>query len=133
MVMSKSLSEKGLRETGTVLLPRFDAAGLVTAVVQNVADGEILMLAHVNREALDKTLETGFAHFWSRSRQSLWMKGETSGNRLAIQEIRIDCDQDALVFKVVLEGDAACHTGAKSCFYRKVVKQGAGVLLVPLR
>ncbi len=107
-------------EAGTQFAPRFDANGLVTGVVQDVDNGDILMLAHMNQEAIDKTLETGKAWFWSRSRQSLWMKGETSGNTLDVREILVDCDQDALVLKVTLEGSGACHTGARSCFYRTV-------------
>jgi phosphoribosyl-AMP cyclohydrolase len=107
------------RETGTVLDPKYDAAGLVTAVVTDHASGELLMVAHMNAEALDHTLVTGEAHFWSRSRGSLWRKGETSGNILSVAEIRIDCDQDAIWLRVKASGPA-CHTGERSCFYRVV-------------
>jgi phosphoribosyl-AMP cyclohydrolase len=102
--------------------PKFDAGGLVTAVVTSAEDGGLLMLAHMNAEALSLTLATGIAHFWSRSRRQLWKKGETSGNFLRVVEVRTDCDQDAVWLKVHVEGDgAACHTGRRSCFYRRVV------------
>src|SRR5688500_15920386 len=97
--------------------PRFDASGLLTAVAVDADSGAVLMLAHMDAEALAKTRETGFAHFRSRSRGRLWMKGETSGHTLRVIEIRIDCDQDALVLRVEPAGPA-CHTGAVSCFYR---------------
>ncbi len=105
------------REQGTVLEPKLDASGLICAVVQDAATLELLMVAWMNREALDLTLASGIAHFYSRSRSSLWKKGETSGNTLAVREIRVDCDQDALVLLVEPAGPA-CHTGARSCFYR---------------
>ena len=97
--------------------PKFDAAGLLSAVAVDAASGEVLMLAHMDAEALAKTRETGFAHFHSRSRGRLWMKGEDSGNTLRVIEIRVDCDQDAIVLRVEAAGPA-CHTGARSCFYR---------------
>lgn len=99
--------------------PRFDANGLIAAVCVDAGDGTILMVAHMNREALDLTLESGFAHFWSRSRQKLWKKGESSGNVLFLVEMLVDCDQDCLVLKVEANGPA-CHTNARSCFYRRV-------------
>ena len=99
-----------------MFLPKFDA-GLVSALVQHAETGEILMFAFMDREALDKTRETGLAHFHSRSRGRLWMKGESSGHVLRVQQILVDCDQDALVVKALPEGPA-CHTGARSCFYR---------------
>ena len=108
-----------LRETGLVLDPKYDAAGLITAVATNRTTGEMLMLAHMNAEALRLTVETGDAHFWSRSRNSLWRKGETSGHVLRVHDIRIDCDQDA-VWLIVDPAGPACHTGARSCFYRRV-------------
>lgn len=109
------------RETGTVFMPRFDANGLMGAIVADAASGEVLMFAFMNEAALARTLETGEAHFWSRSRQSLWRKGETSGNVLRVVEMRTDCDQDCLLLRVTIAGDgAACHTGRKSCFYRRV-------------
>ena len=107
------------REEGSALLPKWDAAGLVTAVATDVATGELLMLAHMNAEALERTLETREAHFWSRSRGRLWRKGEESGNVLRVVEVRIDCDQDAVWLKVEPAGPA-CHTGRRSCFYRRV-------------
>ena len=107
------------RETGTLLDLKYDAAGLVTAVVTDHASGELLMVAHMNREALDRTLSTGEAHFWSRSRQALWRKGETSGNVLRVEELRVDCDQDAIWVRATAAGPA-CHTGARSCFYRRI-------------
>ena len=98
-------------------MPKFDANDLLSAVVQHADNGEVLMVAFMNREALEKTRETGLAHFHSRSRGRLWMKGETSGHVLRVRQILVDCDQDALVLKAVPEGPA-CHTGARSCFYR---------------
>ncbi|MFW6381144.1 MAG: bifunctional phosphoribosyl-AMP cyclohydrolase/phosphoribosyl-ATP diphosphatase HisIE [Bacillota bacterium] len=97
----------------------FDEQGLLPAVLQDSETGEVLMVAYMNRTALNKTLDTGKAHFWSRSRQKLWLKGETSGNFQYIQEIRLDCDGDTLLLKVKPAGPA-CHTGHKSCFYRRV-------------
>ena len=107
------------RETGSVLDPKYDAAGLMTAVVTHVDTGEVLMLAHMNAEALALTLQTKEAYFWSRSRAALWKKGETSGNILTLIEIRIDCDQDAVVLKCRPAGPA-CHIGEASCFYRRI-------------
>ncbi len=115
-----TLENKSELETGNVLAPRFNADGLITAIAQDVATGEILMLAYMNAQALQKTIETGKSHFWSRSRQELWLKGETSGNILFVEDILTDCDQDAILLKVRLEGKGACHTGKYSCFYRKV-------------
>ena len=105
------------REGGSTFLPNFDSAGLLSAVVQHAETGEILMFAFMDREALDKTRETGLAHFHSRSRGRLWMKGESSGHVLRVRQVLVDCDQDALVLKALPEGPA-CHTGARSCFYR---------------
>ncbi len=118
-----TLSDKQQLEQGSILAPRFDANGLLTAIVQDHSSDEILMLAHMNEEALQKTIETKQSHFWSRSRQELWLKGETSGNILHVKEILTDCDQDAILLKVRLEGTGACHTGVRSCFYRKVDDQ----------
>ena len=112
-------ANKSEREEGTTFAPRFDASGLLTAVVTDAADGALLMVAHMNEEALRLTLATGIAHYWSRSRKSLWKKGETSGNFQRVVELRVDCDQDALWLKVEVAGDGAtCHTGRRSCFYR---------------
>lgn len=114
-------SDKAALEEGCVFTPRFDRDGLVTAVVTDAGDGALLMLAHMNDDALRLTLETGIAHFWSRSRGALWKKGETSGNLLHVAEMRTDCDQDAVWLKVSVGGhDATCHTGRRSCFYRSV-------------
>lgn len=107
------------RELGTAFQPKFDAQGLLSAVAVDASSGEVLMLAHMDGEALEKTRETGHAHFHSRSRGRLWMKGESSGHVLRVLEIRVDCDQDALVLLVRPEGPA-CHTGAASCFYRRL-------------
>ena len=107
-------------ETGNLLRPKYDSSGLITAVVTDDATGELLMLAHMNAEALQMTQQSGVAHFYSRSRQRLWKKGETSGNILSVTEMRIDCDQDALWIKAVPAGPA-CHTGQTSCFYRRIV------------
>lgn len=109
-------------EEGTVFAPRFDAAGLVTVVTVEAGSNDVLMLAHMNAEALSLTLETGIAHYWSRSRGKLWKKGETSGELQQVVELRTDCDQDALVMVVNQTGrGAACHTGRKSCFYRRAI------------
>ncbi|MFN3468794.1 MAG: phosphoribosyl-AMP cyclohydrolase [Novosphingobium sp.] len=114
-----STDNSACREQGTRFMPRFDAAGLLTAVAVDHRTGRLLMLAHMNAEALDRTLETGLAHFFSRSRGRLWMKGESSGHVLRIVEIRVDCDQDALELRVEAAGPA-CHTMAPSCFYRRI-------------
>jgi phosphoribosyl-AMP cyclohydrolase len=111
-------------EEGTTFAPRFDAHGLITAVAQE-ATGRLLMVAHMNAEALARTIETGEAHYYSRSRKALWKKGETSGEVQRIIKIGVDCDQDTLLLIVEQTGrGAACHTGRKSCFYR-VLKDGA--------
>lgn len=107
-------------EEGNILSPRYDANGLIAAIAQDIETKEILMLAWMNEEALQKTIGTGEAHYWSRSRQELWHKGATSGNIQHVSEIRIDCDQDAVILLVEQTGGAACHTGRKSCFYRVV-------------
>jgi phosphoribosyl-AMP cyclohydrolase len=101
------------------LKPKFDSAGLAPAIVQDAASGQVLMLAYMNAEAYRRTLESGLAHFWSRSRQELWLKGATSGNFLRIVEMRIDCDEDSLLLIVHPDGPA-CHTGKPSCFYRRI-------------
>jgi phosphoribosyl-AMP cyclohydrolase len=121
VTFSAASPDKQQLEEGSAFTPRFDTHGLVTAVVTDAADGALLMVAHMNAEALALTLETGIAHYWSRSRGTLWKKGETSGNLQRVQEIRTDCDQDAVWLKVdVAGGDVSCHTGRRSCFYRKV-------------
>jgi phosphoribosyl-AMP cyclohydrolase len=121
------------REEGGEFAPRFSADGLVTCVTVEARSGEVLMVAHMNAEALDKTLSTGFVHYWSRSRQCLWRKGDTSGQTQRLEELRVDCDQDALLARVTVGGDGgACHTGRRSCFYRRLEKVGDGVRLEPV-
>ncbi|MBZ0140232.1 MAG: phosphoribosyl-AMP cyclohydrolase [Pseudorhodoplanes sp.] len=109
-------------EEGTAFAPAFDARGLVTAVATDIDSGEVLMVAHMNDEALRRTIETGEAHYYSRSRRKLWRKGESSGHVQRVVEMRVDCDQDAVWIRVVQEGPGACHTGRRSCFYRKVTR-----------
>lgn len=114
-------------EQGESFSPKFDAHGLIPAVSVDASTGEVLMFAYMNDHALALTIETGEAHYWSRSRNELWRKGATSGNRQRVVELRTDCDQDAIVMKVVMEGEgAACHTGRRTCFYRAVSGVGAG-------
>ncbi len=113
--------EKRALEEGANFLPRFDAQGLIVCVTIEAGTREVLMVAYMNRLALEQTIETGEAHYWSRSRQSLWRKGETSGQLQRVVSLSVDCDQDALVLEVEPQGDGgACHTGRKSCFYRKL-------------
>jgi phosphoribosyl-AMP cyclohydrolase len=108
-------------EEGLALIPRYDSAGLIPVVAQHFRTGEVLMLAYMNDEALRLTIDTGEAHYWSRSRQKLWRKGETSGEVQNVIELRIDCDQDSILLKVEPKGKgAACHTGRRSCFYRSI-------------
>ena len=123
-------------EEGTVLMPRFGPDGLVTCVTTDASSGEVLMVAHMNGEALAKTIASGEAWYWSRSRRELWRKGATSGQTQTVVEMRIDCDQDALWLKVRVGGDGGCcHTGRGSCFYRSIpIRPGGGdgvVELVP--
>ncbi|MEX0347180.1 MAG: phosphoribosyl-AMP cyclohydrolase [Rhizobiaceae bacterium] len=121
--------DKQQLEAGSRFTPRFDDKGLINTVVTSADDGELLMVAYMNADALALSLETGIAHFWSRSRKTLWKKGETSGNLLQISEIRTDCDQDVLWLKVSVAGNgAACHTGRRSCFYRVVERDGQTLL-----
>ena len=114
-----------IRETGLILDPRYDAGGLITAVCTHVVSGDVLMVAHMNAEALAKTLESGTAWFWSRSRARLWQKGESSGHVLHVVEARVDCDQDAIWLRCDPAGPA-CHTGEVTCFYRRV--EGGGLV-----
>ncbi|WP_426165365.1 phosphoribosyl-AMP cyclohydrolase [Sandarakinorhabdus sp. DWP1-3-1] len=111
------------RDAGLHLDPCWDAQGLITAVAADAASGQVLMVAHMNADALAATLATGEAHYWSRSRKELWHKGATSGAIQRVVEMRIDCDQDAILMKVEPAGPA-CHTGERSCFYRKVTTVG---------
>jgi phosphoribosyl-AMP cyclohydrolase len=117
-------------EEGTAFLPKYDADGLITAVATDAKSGELLMVAHMNAEAVAKTIESGEAWYFSRSRKKLWKKGETSGHVQRVLELRVDCDQDALWLKVDQQGPGACHTGRRSCFYRAapVGKSGAVTL-----
>jgi len=118
--MSKSDLDESLSFT-----PRFDAAGLISTIVQDADDGTVLMFAHMNAEALQKTRETGLIHFYSRSRGKLWMKGETSGETFSVVEMRVDCDMDCLLIRVRANGKGnACHTGRRSCFYRRLTPTG---------
>ncbi len=114
--------KKGLR--GNKMLDFEKSDGLVPAIVQDYKTGEILMLAYMNEEAWNRTLETGEAHYWSRSREQLWHKGGTSGHIQKIKEIRIDCDNDAILLKVEQVGGAACHTGYRSCFHKRLEGDG---------
>jgi phosphoribosyl-AMP cyclohydrolase len=108
-------------DSTTQFMPKYDANGLITAIAQDTVTNTILMVAHMNAEALALTLSTGIAHYWSRSRASLWKKGETSGNIQRVMQMRVDCDQDVVLMKINVEGDGnSCHTGRESCFYRVV-------------
>ena len=118
--MSTTLDKQQLEE-GAVFTPRYDRDGLITCVTLDDRDGAVLMVAYMNEEAVRLTLQTGVVHYWSRSRQALWRKGDTSGQTQQVVEIRTDCDQDALLIRVLPGGDGgACHTGRRSCFYRLV-------------
>jgi len=118
------------QEEGLVFQPKFGADGLLTCVTVDAHDGAVLMVAHMNAEALQKTLVTGVVHYWSRSRGTLWRKGDTSGQTQSLIELRVDCDQDAVVARVNVGGDGgACHTGRRSCFYRKVESDASGARL----
>jgi phosphoribosyl-AMP cyclohydrolase len=119
-----TLTDHHALERGEVLAPTFGADGLIAAIAQHAETLEVLMIGWMSPEALRLTLDTGFVHYWSRSRQTLWKKGETSGQLQAVKQIRIDCDQDAVLVKIIPGGDAgACHVGYRSCFYR-VVEDG---------
>ncbi len=123
-------ADKAVLEEGNAFTPKFDADGLVTAVVTDSRDGMLLMVAHMNAQALALTIRTGIAHYWSRSRKALWKKGETSGNLQRVQSMRTDCDQDAVWLSVIVDGhDATCHTGRRSCFYREITSENDGFAL----
>ncbi len=113
-------------EEGTDLSPKFDSDGLITCVATDAASGDVLMVAHMNAAALQKTIATGEAWYFSRSRRSLWRKGEQSGHVQRVQSMHIDCDQDAVWIRVEQKGAGACHTGRRSCFYRKVPLGSSG-------
>ena len=121
-------------EEGLALAPKFDRDGLVTCVVTDARSGDVLMVAHMNAEALRRTITSGEAWYFSRSRGTLWRKGESSGHTQRVVEMRVDCDQDAVWIKVEQAGGGACHTGRRSCFYRAVpIGQGAGAVVLEWR
>jgi phosphoribosyl-AMP cyclohydrolase len=121
-------------EEGRLLSPKFDADGLVTCVATDAGSGEVLMVAHMNAEALSRTIESGQAWYYSRSRRQLWRKGESSGHVQRVTEMRVDCDQDAVWIKVEQAGPGACHTGRRSCFYRAVpLGAAAGAVTLEFR
>ncbi len=120
------MADKSEIEEGLAFAPQFGADGLVTAVVTDATSGDVLMVAHMNQEALRKTIDSGEAWYFSRSRKALWKKGESSGHVQRVVELRVDCDQDALWLKVEQVGEGACHTGRRSCFYRAVPLGKAG-------
>jgi phosphoribosyl-AMP cyclohydrolase len=123
--------DKKALEEGEQFAPRFSADGLIGCITIDDRTGEVLMFAHMNREALDKTLASGIVHYWSRSRGALWRKGDTSGQIQTLVELRVDCDQDALLARVNVGGDGgACHTGRRSCFYRRIDTADGGSRLV---
>jgi phosphoribosyl-AMP cyclohydrolase len=118
------------REEGLAFKPKFGADGLATCVAVDASRGDVLMVAHMNEAALRATLATGVLHYWSRSRKSLWRKGETSGQTQRLVELRVDCDQDAFLALVEIGGDGgACHTGRRTCFYRRVETEGDTIRL----
>jgi phosphoribosyl-AMP cyclohydrolase len=119
------------REEGLTFQPKFDSSGLVTCVATDAVSGDVLMVAHMNGEALERTIATGEAWYFSRSRKALWRKGETSGQTQRVVEMRTDCDQDAVWIKVEQQG-AACHTGRRSCFYRKIANAAEGTVTLAL-
>ena len=127
-------ASKAELEEGTIFTPRFDPDGLIVCVTTHAHTGAVLMVAYMNEEALRLTIETGLAHYWSRSRKSLWRKGDTSGQVQTVTEIRTDCDQDAILLRVVVGGDGnSCHTGRKSCFYRRLAMPGGSRLLFDVK
>lgn len=115
-------------EEGTQFHPKFSPDGLITCVTVSAKTGHVLMVAYMNREALNKTLETGEAHYWSRSRKELWHKGATSGHTQKVISLKVDCDQDCLLMTVELKEEVSCHTGRESCFYREVDLTGGSML-----
>lgn len=124
------LSNQHEQELGASFAPRFDATGLVTAIAMDAASRQVLMVAHMNAQALEMTLATGYAHYWSRSRQALWLKGQSSGEKQKVMALFTDCDQDAILLEVTIEGQgSACHNGYRSCFYRQVTQEGGAVAL----
>jgi len=130
--LSDTISKADLEE-GRSLAPKFDADGLITCVATDVWTGDVLMVAHMNADALRRTIETGEAWYYSRSRQALWKKGESSGHVQRVKEMRVDCDQDAVWIKVEQFGPGACHTGRRSCFYRSVPVGYPGTVVLEFR
>ncbi|MBB3657141.1 phosphoribosyl-AMP cyclohydrolase [Rhizobium sp. BK650] len=130
LIFNQPSDDKSELEDAGDFTPRFDDRGLITAIVTDAGDGELLMVAHMNAHALALTIQTGVAHYFSRSRGKIWKKGETSGNLQTVKEIRTDCDQDAIWLKVEVAGhDATCHTGRRSCFYRTVTLEDGKPML----
>lgn len=119
---SKKWIKRGILCKIIKMLPelKYDEKGLIPAVIQEVNTGEVLMVAYMDRTALEMTLKTGYTHFWSRSRKKYWKKGETSGNLQEVKEVLYDCDEDTLLVKVIQNGSGACHTGNRTCFFRKI-------------
>ncbi len=125
--------DKHAIEEGALLAPKFDRDGLIVCITTEKTSGDILMVAYMNEEALRLTLETGVAHYWSRSRNALWRKGDTSGQVQTVIEMRTDCDQDSIQLIIEAGGDGkACHTGRRSCFYRKVERTADGSVTLSL-
>jgi phosphoribosyl-AMP cyclohydrolase len=120
-------------EEGLGFAPKYDADGLVTCVATDVWTGDVLMVAHMNAEAVKRTIESGEAWYYSRSRKALWRKGESSGHTQRVTEMRVDCDQDAIWIKVEQAGPGACHTGRRSCFYRTVPLRQSGTVTLEFR
>ena len=136
MTDKSSFSSRGSTgevEEGLAFAPKFDADGLITAVATDAKTGDVLIIAHMNAEALRNTIESGEAWYYSRSRKALWKKGETSGHTQHVVELRVDCDQDAIWLKVAQAGPGACHTGRRSCFYRAVLPSKGGVVRLEFR
>ncbi|MDT3687102.1 MAG: phosphoribosyl-AMP cyclohydrolase [Pseudorhodoplanes sp.] len=127
------MTSKSKIEEGQTFSPKFDADGLVTAVATDSKTGDLLMVAHMNAEALQKTIATGEAHYFSRSRRKLWRKGEDSGHTQRVVEMRVDCDQDAVWLRVEQAGPGACHTGRRSCFYRAIPLGQSGAVMLEFR
>jgi phosphoribosyl-AMP cyclohydrolase len=132
-ILVSAMADKSDIEEGTSFAPQFGADGLITAVVTDARTGEVLMVAHMNAQALQKTIASGEAWYYSRSRQALWRKGESSGHVQRVVELRVDCDQDALWLKVEQQGPGACHTGRRSCFYRAVPLDKGGAVMLEFR
>ncbi|MBI4367599.1 MAG: phosphoribosyl-AMP cyclohydrolase [Deltaproteobacteria bacterium] len=128
-----AMSHKSQIEEGLAFTPKFGTDGLITAVATDAKSGDVLMVAHMNAEAVAKTIESGEAWYFSRARQALWRKGEASGHVQRVIELRVDCDQDALWLKVEQAGAGACHTGRRSCFYRSVPLGKAGSVTLEFR